>query len=89
MATTTKGYLNEIALEEENENLKYKIEILETAVREIKELMNDSAGVYWNRHRDGSRSIGNLFVNRWHELDENLSYFNEAIDFLEQEKEDN
>jgi len=89
MSVATKGYLNEISLEQENETLKYKVEVLEHAVREIKELIDDSAGVYWDKPRRGVRPVGNLNMNRWHELSENLVSFNEALDFLEEEREDN
>ena len=89
MSIASGGYLKEISLEQENEQLKYKVEILENAIREIQEIVQDSAGVYWDYKRAGTRAVGNLCMNRWHELNEDLVSFNEAVNFLEEEQEDN
>ena len=89
MAVNLLSVDQQISLEQENEELKYKIEILEDAIREIQELIMDSAGTYWDYRRFGARAVGNLYMNRWHDLNEELTDFHKAVKLLEEEQEDN
>lgn len=89
MAVKQMNIVDQINLEQENEILEYKVELLTHAVRELQELMQDSAGVYWDGTRDGMRHVGNLSLKRWHEMDESIVFLTEAFDMLESEQEDN
>lgn len=89
MAVTQLGIVEQIDLEQRNETLEYKVELLTHAIREIQELMHDSAGVYWDGIHHGMRHVGNLSLKRWHEMDEEISFLTEAIEMLEEEREDN
>ena len=70
------------------EYLTDKVDILERAIYEIQELISNSAGIYWDVKRQGTRQVGNLSMNRWHELDEDLIHFHIAKEFLDNEREE-
>ncbi len=89
MAICLRSIEEQDELEEKNEILEYKIELLTHAVLEMRELMKDSAGVYWSGPHQGMRQVGNLSLKRWYEMDENIPFLNEAIDILEKDQEDN
>lgn len=82
-------------LELENDRLRKKVKILEKAVRSIQTLIDESAGVYWDYPKNPKgRPLGNLMLNRWHEIrgDEGrynyLQEFNDALQFLKDETDE-
>lgn len=80
-----------VLLEQENEKLRNKVEVLERAVREIDELMKEAAGVYWYRKQSGlfHRPVGNLYLNTWNDISEYISNQQKAMLFLREEQQDN